>query len=127
MRVKYLIVEYRGLQDGSRDADITKADLYSRFSITGKEISAFVVDRDFDWSEIASLSSGSLRSGDASQETEIGKSRSVGVILPVLDPCGMTLVLDQVLLNMPLSAWTAFTYSYLCPSLPVHRTQDVVH
>jgi hypothetical protein len=37
--------------------DITKADLYSRFSFTGKEISAFVVHRDFEWPEIASLSS----------------------------------------------------------------------
>ena len=80
--------------------DITKADLYSRFSITGKEISAFVVDREFDWSGMSSLSSASLVSGDASEESEVEKSRSCGVILPVLDPCGMTLVLDQVLSKM---------------------------
>lgn len=103
--------------------DITKADLYSRFSITGKEISAFVVDRDFEWSEIASLSSAPLVSGEASQETGVEESRSGGVILPVLDPCGMTLVLDQVLLKMPPSAWTALTYSCLRPSLSVHSAQ----
>ncbi|KAG0568137.1 hypothetical protein KC19_7G189300 [Ceratodon purpureus] len=87
--------------DGGRDADNTKADLYSRFSITGKEISAFVVDRDFDWSEIASLSSGLLRSGGAYQETVTEKLRSGGVVLPVLDPCGMTLVLDQIRVQHP--------------------------
>lgn len=74
-----------------------KADLYSRFSITGKEISAYVVDRDFHWSEISSLSSASLSSGETSPETEGEEPKSSGVILPVLDPCGMSLVLDQVL------------------------------
>lgn len=88
------------MQDGSQDVDIAKSTIYSRFSITGKEISAFVVDRDFQWSEIASLSSASLLSGGVSQDTDtdVDKSRFNG-ILPVLDPCGMSLVLDQVQLK----------------------------
>ncbi|XP_024384462.1 uncharacterized protein [Physcomitrium patens] len=87
--------------DASRDADVLKADLYSRFSITGKEISAYVVDRDFHWSEISSLSSASLSSGETSPETEGEEPKSSGVILPVLDPCGMSLVLDQIRVQHP--------------------------
>jgi hypothetical protein len=88
------------MQGSNRDSDIAKSDLYSRFSITGKEIAAFVVDRDFEWSEVASLSTASLLSGDMSQDadSDVNKSRPTG-ILPVLDPCGMSLVLDQVLLE----------------------------
>jgi len=86
------------MQDGNQDVDIAKSTMYSRFSITGKEISAFVVDRDFHWSEIASLSSASQLSGGVSPDTDtdVENSRYNG-ILPVLDPCGMSLVLDQVL------------------------------
>ncbi|KAG0559465.1 hypothetical protein KC19_10G107200 [Ceratodon purpureus] len=88
--------------DNNRDVDVAKSDMYSRFSISGKEISAFVVDRDFEWSEVASLSSASPLSGDMSQdaETDVYKSRHSG-ILPVLDPCGMSLVLDQIRVQHP--------------------------
>lgn len=103
------------MQDGNQDVDIAKSTMYSRFSITGKEISAFVVDRDFNWSEIASLSSASLLFGGVSQDTDtdVDKSRFNG-ILPVLDPCGMSLVLDQVLfpvLGLPSRTLAAYALS----------------
>jgi len=54
---------------------------------------AFMVERDFDWSDIAFSSSATLVSGEAPQETEVENSTSCGVILPILDSCGMTLAL----------------------------------
>lgn len=70
-----LIVQCCGTQDGNQDVDIAKSTMYSRFSITGKEISEFVVDRDFQWSEIAPLSSASLLSGGVSPniDTDVEK------------------------------------------------------
>lgn len=107
------------MQDGHQDVDVTKSTMYSRFSITGKEISAFVVDRDFQWSEIAALSSASLLSGGVSQDTDsdVEKSRYNG-ILPVLDPCGMSLVLDQVLLKCLryLDSLHTLLQTYACQS-----------
>lgn len=77
--------------------DIANSSMYSRFSINGKEISAFVVDRDFQWSEIAALSS---QSGRVTQDTDSDVEKSTyNGILPVLDPCGMSLILDQVLIQ----------------------------
>lgn len=81
--------------------DIANSSMYSRFSITGKEISAFVVDRDFQWSEIAALSSASLPSGGVAQDTDSDVEKTTyNGILPVLDPCGMSLILDQVLMKL---------------------------
>lgn len=104
--VKFLISIGFWYQDAHRDADGAKPDLYSRFSITGKEISAFVVDRDFHWFEIPSLASMSSQACEVSHDydSDSGQSKFGGVILPVLDRCGMSLVLDQVPLRWPLAS-----------------------
>lgn len=102
---------------------MTNADLYIRISSTEKEMLAFVAERDFDWIEVASLSSASLLSGEAFQETDVEKPKSGEGILPVLDPCGMTVVLDRVLLKMLPSAWTCL--HILRPSLTVHDVRVV--
>lgn len=91
-------VDFLNEQDAPRDAGVTKADIYSRFLITGSEISAFVVDREFHWSEIPSLSLASSQAGNVSQDSDddFGQSDPGGLVLPVLDRCGMSLVVDQV-------------------------------
>lgn len=64
-----------------------------------------MVDRDFHWSEIPSLSSVSSQACEVSHDddSDSGHSKFGGVILPVLDRCGMSLVLDQVPLRCPLA------------------------
>ncbi len=87
-----------GQQDALLDTNMSRPDIYSRFFITGKEISAFLVDGKLQWSDIPSLSSPSFRGcvvGHDSAADSV-QSNHRGTVLPVLDRCGMSLVLDQV-------------------------------
>ncbi|PTQ34792.1 hypothetical protein MARPO_0076s0036 [Marchantia polymorpha] len=82
--------------------DIEKTGLYSRFYISGSDISAFLVDGAFDWSELPPANS------PAPTIQELKSSKSVDspvmpgrLILPVLDRCGMSVVLDQIQVQHP--------------------------
>ncbi len=87
-----------GQQDALLDTNMSRADIYSRFFITGKEISAFLVDGKLQWSDIPSLSSPSFRGCVVGHDlaADSVQSNHGGTVLPVLDRCGMSLVLDQV-------------------------------
>ncbi|KAL2613699.1 hypothetical protein R1flu_025391 [Riccia fluitans] len=84
------------------DHDIERPGLYSRFYISGSDISAFLVDGPFDWSELPPANNTvSLMQGLESPESADSHLKPGRLILPVLDRCGMSVVLDQIQVQHP--------------------------
>lgn len=70
--------------------DVNDRVLYTRFHIAVSDISAFLADGPFEWSEAPCDLIGDV---DMEFDHSGGQGRQ---IFPVLDRCGMSVVLDQV-------------------------------
>lgn len=70
---------------GSESVEIM--NLYLQFDMVLSDVSAFLVDGDYSW-------------GEASSVGHHGSSKLSGVLLPVLDKCGVVLRLQQVMVSM---------------------------
>ncbi|GBG70050.1 hypothetical protein CBR_g4878 [Chara braunii] len=86
------------------------SNLYMQFKITGSDISAFIVDGEYSWSEERVLhdikgpaclaaSPDVPSSPDAS--SMIGEKGKTVLFLPVLDKCGMTVTFQQIRVAHP--------------------------
>ncbi|KAL3679175.1 hypothetical protein R1sor_022131 [Riccia sorocarpa] len=84
------------------DHDMERTGLYSRFYISGSDISAFLVDGAVDWSELppAQYTASPVKGLESAESPEI-LLKSGRLILPVLDRCGMSVVLDQIQVHHP--------------------------
>lgn len=60
-------------------------DLYMRFRISFSDVSAFMVDGDFDWDD-----------GNSSQHGQVEHVEGRQMFLPVLEKCGMAVSFQQV-------------------------------
>ncbi|KNA21084.1 hypothetical protein SOVF_046540 [Spinacia oleracea] len=71
---------------GSESVEIM--NLYLQFDMVLSDVSAFLVDGDYSW-------------GEASSVGHHGSSKLSGVLLPVLDKCGVVLRLQQIRVENP--------------------------
>ncbi|CAM6102066.1 unnamed protein product [Calypogeia fissa] len=98
------------------ELELEKNGLYSRFRISGSDISAFMVDGAFEWSELPTGKISTDEGGIGSSESPADKSTRL--ILPVLDRCGMSVVLDQIRVQHP--SFPATRVQIKVPHLGVH-------
>ena len=75
------------MQDDYERESSKELDMYLQFDLVLSDISAFLVDGDYHWSENSNKSSASTHKSGAS-------------FLPVVDKCGVILKLQQVSLSI---------------------------
>ncbi|KAH9312824.1 hypothetical protein KI387_027859, partial [Taxus chinensis] len=105
------------LSTGNEDeADFQKASLYSRFYISGRDISAFFMDDLFDWADLPLSHLDSTYIMDKHEEYLTAKHLSK--YFPILDKCGMSVVIDQIKLQHP--SYPSTRISIQVPNLGLH-------
>ncbi|KAJ7520814.1 hypothetical protein O6H91_19G024000 [Diphasiastrum complanatum] len=81
---------------------INMESLYSRLHISGSDISAFFVDGGFDWSKYSCLASPMFQLHGADPldgAYQVGSATCA--VFPILDRCGMHVILDQTRVQHP--------------------------
>ncbi|TQD75366.1 hypothetical protein C1H46_039097 [Malus baccata] len=96
-------------EDGSQEV----LDLYLQFNLVLSDVSAFLVDGDYCWSQSPSkMSSGSANSNDVS-------------LLPFIDKCGVNIKLQQIRLENP--SYPSTRVAVRLPSLRFHFSPARYH
>ncbi|XP_059076567.1 uncharacterized protein LOC131042467 isoform X2 [Cryptomeria japonica] len=98
------------------EVDFQRASLYSRFYISGRDISAFFADGNFDWANLTQPSLDSAYIMDKHDENLIAKQPSK--LFPILDKCGTSVVIDQIKLQHP--SYPSTRISIQVPNLGLH-------
>jgi vacuolar protein sorting-associated protein 13A/C len=78
-------------EESPEDLSIEEQEMYSRFRVRASDISAWLVDGAYDWAQ-DKIEATSPESGMGSK----GKEARQGMILPVLDKCGLAASIHQV-------------------------------
>lgn len=83
-----LVINFsNSLQDDHEAATSKESNMYFQFDLVLSDVSAFLIDGDYHWSQsLSNMSAGSSRSGCVS-------------FLPVVDKCGVIVKLQQVVLS----------------------------
>ncbi|KAI3453469.1 hypothetical protein Pfo_010132 [Paulownia fortunei] len=100
-------------QDDTEYASPEEMNMYSQFDLVLRDVSAFLVDGDYSWSQ------GSLSRTDGSC-----KSSFIG-FLPVIDRCGVFLKLQQI--RSPVASFPSTRLAMRLPSLGFHFSPSRYH
>ena len=74
-------------QDDHEGGSAGKADMYLQFDLVLSDVSAFLVDGDYHWSQ------------NPSDKNDVSADISGVCFLPIIDKCGVILKLQQVILS----------------------------
>eukprot|EP01018_Ginkgo_biloba_P025446 Gb_15429 [translate_table: standard] len=98
------------------ETDPQKRSLYSRIYISGRDIAAFFMDGVFDW---ADFTHANLESAYIMSEPEsVSLAKKPSMLFPILDKCGMSVVIDQIKLQHP--KYPSTRVSIQVPKLGLH-------
>ncbi|XP_058190168.1 uncharacterized protein LOC131307586 isoform X5 [Rhododendron vialii] len=100
-------------QDDSESSSADDMNLYLQFDLILSDVSAFLVDGDYSWSQTSSISS-----------ADSNKFKVVS-FLPVIDKCGVILKLQQIRSENPL--YPATRLAVRLPSLGFHFSPARYH
>lgn len=112
--------------------DEKEAALYTRFKVRGTDISAFLADGAFEWSAGPPLHHIKAPAcGTGGDEGEYTSEQPATFILPVLDRCGISAVLQQLAVTHPsypvtrIAVWLPQIGFHMSPSR-YHRLMSIV-
>ncbi|XP_023553987.1 uncharacterized protein LOC111811402 [Cucurbita pepo subsp. pepo] len=100
-------------QDEHENVSPQELDMYLQFDVVLSDVSAFLVDGDYNWNQIFGKDT-----HESSRVTEIN-------ILPVIDKCGVILTLQQIRLENP--SYPSTRLAVRLPSLGFHFSPARYH
>ncbi|KAL8053513.1 hypothetical protein ABFS82_05G077000 [Erythranthe guttata] len=100
-------------KDDAEYASPEEMNIYSQFDLVLRDVSAFLVDGDYRWSQ------------DSPDRTDTSSKRSFISFLPVIDKCGVSVKLQQI--RSPVASFPSTRLAVRVPSMGFHFSPSRYH